>query len=86
MIFGDLDFDAAFDVCEVDQIGYVDLRMAYETHTIPGNLNPEDLSYNEIEDPASITGKPSDIFEAVQAGHKYASFLEGQSSEEDKSK
>lgn len=86
MIHDAIEYNELVDINEVDQIGYVDLRMAYETQTIPGNLNPEDMSYNDIDDPASIAGKPSDIFGAIQAGQKYASFMEGQASEEDKSK
>lgn len=67
MIVRECPFNPDVDLNEVDQIGYVNMREAWETHTVPGNLNPEDLQYNDIEDPASIAGKPSDIFDAVTA-------------------
>lgn len=86
MIHGAIEFNSIVDLCEVDQFGYVDLRNAYETHTIPGDLNPDDLSFNEIDDPSSILAKPSDIFSAIQAGHKYASMVDGQSPDQGDSK
>lgn len=86
MVFGDIVFNPVVDLCEVDQFGYVDLRNALETHTVPGDLNPDDMSYNEIDDPSSIVGKPSDIFSAIQSGHQYASFIDGQSPDQGDSK
>lgn len=86
MVFGAIDFNPVFDICEVDQFGFVDLRIAFETHTIPGDLNPDDMSFNEIDDPSSIIGKPSDIFSAIQSGHKYVNMIEGQSPDQGDSK
>lgn len=87
MVFNNIGYNAERDICEVDQIGFIDLRLALETGTVQGDLNPDDMSYNEIDNPASIKGKPSDIFDAVVAGHQYAQMGEAsQSSDEDKSK
>lgn len=69
------------DLEEVDQIGYVDLRKAFETNTIAGNLDVDTLQFNGIEDPETIAGKPSSVFDAVQMSHEIAAGMEKTSSE-----
>lgn len=66
MIIEKCEYNKEKDVCEVDQIGFVNLREAWETHTVDGNLNVDELNFNEIDDPASIMGKPSNVFDAMQ--------------------
>lgn len=74
-------YNKQFDIEEVDQIGYVDLRKAFETNQIAGNLDVETLDFNGIEDPKAISGKPSNIFDAVTKSHELAAGMENQSSE-----
>lgn len=54
------------DLQAVEQFGFIDLRDAWSTHTIPSNIDEVDVAYNEIEDPSAILGKPSDVFEAYR--------------------
>lgn len=58
-------------VCDVEQVqpdGALDLAQAYALGSIPAGLESSDSDYNGIDDPASIAGKPSDVFEGMQAG------------------
>lgn len=54
------------DLYQVSQFGYLDIAEAYRTGAVNGSLEGYDASINGIEDPASIMGKPSDIFEAYR--------------------
>lgn len=60
-------FDPARDIRAVEPTGWVDLAKANAMNSIPAQLQGSDLSYNGIDDPNSIGGRPSDIFEAAQA-------------------
>lgn len=62
-------FDPVKDIQAVEQTGWVDLAKANAMNSIPAQLQAADLSYNGVEDPNSIAGRPSDLFEAAQA-HK----------------
>lgn len=83
-------FDKAKDVKPVDQFGFVDLRSAFEHGYVPGNVDVDEMDYNDIDNPASIIGKPEDAFEAMRMqdylvnGVKSASAADAnQSSEKD---
>ena len=54
------------DLYEVSQFGWLDIAAAYETGVVTGSLEGLEASMNNIDDPASIMGKPSDIFEAYR--------------------
>lgn len=54
------------DLQEVDQFGYTDLVKAFQNGYVPGEAESIAEGFNEIEDPASIIGKPSDAFEAMR--------------------
>lgn len=56
------------DLEQVDQFGYINLREAVSNGVIPASAQVVEDAYNEIEDLDSISGKPSDIFEAMQYG------------------
>lgn len=62
---GRVGFDKIKDMAEVEQFGYINLAQAYANGVVEGSANPDQLSFNQIEDPASIMGKPSDEFEAI---------------------
>ena len=57
-------YDPSKDLHAVEQYGFVDLTEVFQTGTVTGDLNASLENYNDIEDPASILGKPRDVFEA----------------------
>ena len=59
--------DGSRDLCEVAQTGYVDLRLAFSTGTIDGDLSANEQSFNGIDEPNSLIGKPDDCFAAMRA-------------------
>lgn len=65
MVYKSFPFDPIKDKTPVSGSGFVDLKSAMVNHTIPSAIAESDLQYNGIEDPASILGKPRDVFEAV---------------------
>lgn len=58
-------FDKIQDMAEVEQFGYVNLAHAYVSGAIDGHINPDVSAMNNIEEPESIIGKPSDEFDAI---------------------
>lgn len=64
------EYDPQVDIEEVDQFGFVDLRAAYETHTIPGDLTASEESFNGVEDPDSLLGRASDVFDSIRKGQR----------------
>lgn len=66
MICEDLNYNEVCDMAAVEPFGFIDLRKVYVTHSLPTNIDGEDVAYNGIEDPSAILGKPSDIFEAYR--------------------
>lgn len=54
------------DMQLVEQFAAVDLRVASETGVVEGNASALDEMYNGIENPASILGKPDDVFAAYR--------------------
>lgn len=65
MVYSSFPFDPIKDKKPVSGSGFVDLKSAMVNHTIPSNIAESDLQYNGIEDPASILGKPRDVFEVM---------------------
>lgn len=65
MIVFDCNFDPVVDITPVDQYGYVDMKSALANSVVPSVMPGAEVDYNGIDDPASIIGKPSDIFEAI---------------------
>lgn len=66
MIILDTRFDPVRDLCEVSQTGYIDLVSAFITGSVPSQIADSEECYNGIEDPQSIFGRPSDVFEAME--------------------
>lgn len=50
----------------VDPYGFVDLSEVIANGAVPSTVSDTEVEYNDIEDPASILGKPHDIFEAYR--------------------
>ena len=61
-------FDPMRDIAPVDQVGFVDLHKAFLTGVVPGDLVVNEESYNGVEEPASLVGRPRDVFEAIRNG------------------
>lgn len=59
-------FDPVKDIRAVDPFGHINLHDAYENHSVPTNIADEVANYNGIDDPDSMLGVPSDIFEAYR--------------------
>lgn len=59
-------FNPKRDLSPVAQYGYVDLREAFLTNTIPSQMEGDDTQFNDIEDPGQILGMPKDIFEGFR--------------------
>lgn len=59
-------YDPVRDLSPVDQFGFVNLREAYANSSIPGDLSSEPLEFNQVEDPASLLGRSSDVFDALR--------------------
>lgn len=60
-------FNPLRDVKAVEQTGFVDLAKANAMNSLPSQIQSSPLSYNLIDDPRSIAGRPSDVFEAAAA-------------------
>lgn len=43
----------------------IDLGEAMKTGKVPTKVGPNDVSYNGIENPTNILGRPSDVFDAM---------------------
>lgn len=65
MVYSDFPFNPRKDLKPVDGFGFVDLKQAFVHNTIPSNVASVDTDYNGIVEPASIMGKPRDVFEAM---------------------
>ncbi len=61
-----LKFDKNKDFREVENFGYVDLVKCLQTGAVPADVTGSMSSYNGIEDPSTIIGTPTDVFEAMR--------------------
>lgn len=68
-------YDNERDIAQVDQVGYVDLADCFINGVVPASADIDQLSYNDIDDPASIVGKPSDVFDAINMGKAMRRFV-----------
>lgn len=66
MIIKKCDFNSETDIKEVDQFGFVDLVECMSNGQVPSSVSNTEDEYNGIDDPASIMGKPHDVFEAYR--------------------
>lgn len=65
MIVASTPFNPQRDKSSVSQTGFIDLKSAMVNNAIPSEIAETEEQYNGIEDPASILGKPTDVFEAM---------------------
>ena len=66
MIADNCIYNENFDNSPVEQYGFVDLCEVIRNGAVPTFVSDTDVDYNDIEDPASILGKPHDVFEAYR--------------------
>lgn len=59
-------FNPDKDIREVNSIGFIDLAVVLKSGIVPSNLDESQIQYNGIEEPSSIIGSPSDVFEAYR--------------------
>lgn len=60
------DYNEITDIKEVDQFGFVDLNECMANGQVPSTIADSEAQYNDIDDPASILGKPRDVFDAYK--------------------
>lgn len=59
-------FNSDIDIREVAQTGYVDIGKCLLTGVVPNNIAGNTVSFNGIDNPSSIIGAPSDVFDAIR--------------------
>lgn len=67
-------YDKRRDKSEVSQSGYLDLCQAFENNSVPADIAQDDASYNDVDDPSKVIGKPKDAFDMMhynQSVHDY---------------
>lgn len=65
MLYRGCKFNPVKDKSPVSNTGFVDMKSAMVNSAIPSQIPGTEDDYNGIEDPASILGKPRDVFEAM---------------------
>ena len=65
MIVTECKYNPVRDLKPVDSVGWIDVASAYVNRTIPSDLVTQETDFNNIDDPDSIAGKPSDVFDAL---------------------
>lgn len=65
MVIKSCKYDPVRDLKDVEPFGFVDLKNAFVERCVPSQVGESDADYNGIENPESILGKPSDVFEAL---------------------
>lgn len=59
-------FNEDSTISKVDQFGFVNINDAIANGVVSGTVDVDDSSYNDIYEPSTIVGKPSDCFEAIR--------------------
>lgn len=76
----DCNFDPKCDVSEVQQGVSIDLSEAFANHVVPSQVDDSELIFTNIESPSNIAGRPSDIFESIEAGKAFRKALDSRNS------
>lgn len=66
-------YDEMKDIQAVDQVGWIDIAEAVKNGYVPASIEVDEMTYNEIEDPASIMHNASDVFEL----YRQADYVKG---------
>lgn len=81
-MFRDCTYDENKDIQAVDSVGWIDIAEAIKNGYVPGSIEADEMTYNDIEDPASIMTRASDVFELYRQGD-YVKGYKSTSSEND---
>lgn len=68
-------YDPIVDIHPVEKFGFVNLRDCFVNSSVPSDISVDPLSFNGVEDPGSLLGRPSDIFDA----YRRADYVQGAS-------
>lgn len=60
-------FNPARDLKEVEPFGFIELKNAFVERCVPSQIGESESDYNGIDNPESILGRPSDVFDALRA-------------------
>lgn len=66
MIVKECKFDESRDLKAVEPFGFVDLKESFVNNCVPSQVGESDSDYNGIDNPESILGRPSDVFDALR--------------------
>ena len=67
MVRDDIAYNPERDIQEVVQFGFIDLKAANVSSSIPVLDGLDDEKFNGVSDPRSLGFMPKDVFEAMQA-------------------
>ncbi len=71
-------YDEKKDLNPVAQNVAIDLADALKNHVIPNQVSEGSLQYTNIESPANIAGRPSDVFEAMEGNKAFSKAVKAQ--------
>lgn len=83
MWFTNLAYNPRTDLKPVEPFGFIDLKDALANSAVPSQLPDSDTDYNGIENPESILGKPTDVFDAMSMERSINDFVPPASAERD---
>lgn len=66
MIVKECLYDPCKDLKPVDSFGWLDVAEAYVNKSVPSDIVTQETDFNNIDDPSSILGKPTDVFHALR--------------------
>lgn len=66
MFYKSKGFNPKRDKKAVDQFGFVDIVKIMSTNSLPAVQSEGSDVYNGIDDPSSILGKPTDVFDMMR--------------------
>lgn len=72
----DYGFDPSIDLKPVDPYGFVDLREAYVSGSVPGIVSVDDTRFNGVADPSVMMERPKDNFERMRQAEYVKSVLQ----------
>lgn len=72
-MFRKCEYDENKDIQAVDINGWIDVAEAIKNGYVPGSVEVDEMTYNEIEDPASIMPRADDVF----ALYRQADYVKG---------
>lgn len=83
MIVKDCPFDPVRDIAPVEQFGFIELKDALANSIVPSQMPESETDYNGIDEPEKVLGKPSDIFEAMDAQKAAEQLVSSEGEKED---